>query len=248
MDPNYSGDDFRHLASGFNEMIDEIQNLMVRVKTEQHQIEQIRLNALQAQIRPHFLYNTLDCIHWQALSDGNDKISKMVKALAKYYRLCLSSGHDIIPLSNEIEHINSYLIIQNMRYGDIIKSINDIDECYYNVRIPKMTLQPLVENCINHGINVKEGHKGTIILKAKETDDCVIVSVEDSGTGMTQEKIDEINHSLSDYEETLGYGVQNVHKRIQLLFGDQYGLHYRQNDLGGITVEIRLPKHISEVE
>ena len=248
MDPNYSGDDFRQLASGFNEMIDEIQNLMVRVKTEQHQIEQIKLNALQAQIKPHFLYNTLDCIHWQALSDGNDKISKMVKALAKYYRLCLSSGHDIIPLSNEIEHISSYLIIQNMRYGDIIKSVNDIDECYYNVRIPKMTLQPLVENCINHGINVKEGHKGTIILKAKEADGCVIVSVEDSGTGMAQEKIDEINHSLSDYEETLGYGVQNVHKRIQLLFGEQYGLHYRQNDLGGITVEIRLPKQISEVE
>lgn len=248
MDSDYGGDDFRQLATGFNEMIDEIENLMTNVKMEQHQIEQIKLNALQAQIKPHFLYNTLECIHWQALTDGNDKVSKMVKALAKYYRLCLSSGRDIIPLSQEIEHVKSYLIIQNMRYGDIIKSIMDIDERYYAVLIPKMTLQPLVENSINHGINVKEGHKGTIIFSAVETGDSILVSVTDSGTGMTQDKIDEINNSISEYKEALGYGVENVNKRIQLLFGEQYGLHYRQNDFGGITVEIKLPKQAAEME
>jgi Predicted signal transduction protein with a C-terminal ATPase domain len=242
MHQKYDGDDFRQLAAGFNEMLDEIGNLMVKVKEEQHQIEQIKLNALQAQIKPHFLYNTLDCIHWQALTDGNEKVSKMVKALARYYRLCLSGGQDIIPLSQEIEHVKSYLIIQNMRYSDIIESRYEIDERYNLVRIPKMTLQPLVENSINHGINVKEGHMGVIVIRADEQDGCVVIFVEDSGAGMTQEKIDEINGSLSEFEESGGYGVQNVHKRIQLLFGEQYGLYYRKNGLGGITVEIRLPR------
>lgn len=242
MNHEYSGNDFRQLATGFNEMLDEIEFLMIKVKIEQHQIEQIKLNALQAQIKPHFLYNTLECIHWQALSDGNEKVSKMVKALAKYYRLCLSSGHDIIPLSQEIEHIRSYLIIQNMRYGDIIESRNEIEDRFNNVQIPKMTLQPLVENSINHGINVKEGHKGILIIRAAEEEDSIVISLADSGTGMTQEKIDEINNSLSEYNEDFGYGVQNVHKRIQLLFGDPFGLYYRQNEFGGITVDIRLPK------
>ena len=242
MHREYDGDDFRQLAAGFNEMLDEIGNLMVKVKEEQHQIEQIKLNALQAQIKPHFLYNTLDCIHWQALTDGNEKVSKMVKALARYYRLCLSGGQDIIPLSQEIEHVKSYLIIQNMRYSDIIESRYEIDERYNLVRIPKMTLQPLVENSISHGINVKEGHTGVVVIRAGEQDGCVVIFVEDSGAGMTQEKIDEINGSLSEFEESGGYGVQNVHKRIQLLFGEQYGLYYRKNDFGGITVEIRLPR------
>lgn len=238
----YDGDDFRQLADGFNEMIDEIQNLMVQVKTEQHQIEQIKLNALQAQIKPHFLYNTLECIHWQALTDGNEKVSMMVKALARYYRLCLSNGRDIIPLSQEIEHVKSYLIIQNMRYSDIIESRYEVDKSFYNVLIPKMTLQPLVENSINHGINIKEGHKGVIVIRAGEENDGIVVYVEDSGTGMSQERIDEINSSICEYDESGGYGVKNVHKRIQLLFGEQYGLFYRKNHLGGITVEIKLPK------
>lgn len=241
MERTYNGDDFRQLADGFNRMITEIENLMVKVKTEQHQMEQIRLNALQAQIKPHFLYNTLECIHWQALADGNEKVSTMVKALAKYYRLCLSSGRDIIPLSQEIEHVKSYLIIQNMRYSDIIENNCNISAEFENVFIPKMTLQPLVENAINHGINIKEGHKGSVCISAAEDDDDIVVLVEDNGKGMAQEKIDELNCSLSEYRENLGYGVQNVHKRIQLLFGERYGLHYRQNQLGGITVEIRLP-------
>ena len=124
----------------------------------------------------------------------------------------------------------------------MVESEYVVDEHYYDVQIPKMTLQPLIENSINHGINIKEGYKGKVVIKAVEQDDCIIVSVEDSGTGMTQEKINEINSSISEYKDTVGYGVQNVHKRIQLLFGQQYGLYYRRNYFGGITVEIKLPK------
>ena len=116
------GEDFAKLAIGFNSMMDEIEVLMEQVKLEQHQLEQIRFNALQSQIQPHFLYNTLECIHWQAIAEGNKEISTMVKALAKYYRICLSKGHDVITIREEVEHIRNYMIIQNMRYDNIIGS------------------------------------------------------------------------------------------------------------------------------
>ncbi len=118
MDAGYMGEDFAKLATGFNSMMEEILVLMEQVKQEQHQIEQIRFNSLQSQIQPHFLYNTLDCIHWQAVADGNHEISTLVKALARYYRICLSKGHDVISLEMEIEHVRNYLIIQNMRYDN----------------------------------------------------------------------------------------------------------------------------------
>ena len=116
-----SDPDSRKLADGFNSMMDEINLLMKQVKEEQHQMEQIRFNALQSQIKPHFLYNALECIHWQAVADGNRKISVLVKALAQYYRICLSKGKEIIPLELELEHVKAYMTIQQMRYGDIIE-------------------------------------------------------------------------------------------------------------------------------
>ena len=136
------GEDFTKLAVGFNSMMDEIEVLMEQVKLEQHQLEQIRFNALQSQIQPHFLYNTLECIHWQAISEGNKEISTMVKALAKYYRICLSKGHDVIPIREEIEHIRNYMIIQNMRYDNIIGSEIVVESRVEESLIPKLTLQP----------------------------------------------------------------------------------------------------------
>lgn len=236
-----TGNDFKEMAQNFNTMVVQLQKLMEQVKEEQHQIEQIQLNALQSQIRPHFLYNTLDCIHWQALIDGNQQISVLVKALANYYRLCLSQGQDIIPLSQEVIHVKNYLIIQNMRYGDIIDSDIEIDPSLEGIQIPKMTLQPLVENCIYHGIKVKQGVKGTVKIRAYQKGGDVIVTVADTGSGMSQKDIDEMNNSISIHDESFGYGVRNVHKRIEILFGKGYGLFYRTNETNGITVEIRLP-------
>lgn len=235
--------DSRKLAEGFNSMMEEINRLMKQVKEEQHQIEQIRFNALQSQIKPHFLYNVLECIHWQAVADGNHKISVLVKALAQYYRICLSRGKEIIPLKLELEHVKAYMTIQRMRYGDIIEMELHIPEDLYTLNIPKMTLQPLVENSIYHGIRVKEGKKGTVEITAvKEKEDALVI-VSDSGTGMTSKEIEEMNRSISIHDDTFGYGVRNVNKRIELMFGKPYGLKFEANENGGITVIIRLPLH-----
>lgn len=234
--------DSRKLAVGFNSMMDEIAVLMEQVKVEQHQLEQIRFNALQSQIQPHFLYNTLECIHWQAIADGNKEISTMVKALAQYYRVCLSRGKEIISLKQELDHIRSYLIIQNMRYDNIIELDVQVDACYDDVKIPKMTLQPLIENSIYHGIRVKEGKRGVVEIRIRQEDSDVWIVVADSGTGMSQEEIDEMNQSISVYDESFGYGVRNVNKRIEIMFGPKYGLHFRKNEHEGVSVEIHLPR------
>lgn len=235
------GEDFRKLAIGFNSMMEEILVLMERVKKEQHQVEQIRFNVLQSQIQPHFLYNTLDCIHWQAIVDGNKDISTLVMALAKFYRICLSGGHDVIPLQLEVEHLSNYLIIQNMRYDNIIGSEIHMEDNCKNAMIPKLTLQPLVENSIYHGIKIKEGRKGSIHLKINREEKRVMIVLEDTGSGMSQMQIDSMNQQLSEYDESFGYGVRNVNKRIQLLYGKEYGLYYLQNQFGGVTVKINLP-------
>lgn len=243
----HMGEDFTKLALGFNSMMEEIQVLMEQVKMEQHQIEQIRFNALQSQIQPHFLYNTLECIHWQAMADGNEEISTLVKALAKYYRICLSGGHDVIPLKMELEHVRNYMIIQNMRYDNIIGCEFEVDGFAEETMIPKLTLQPLVENSIYHGIKVKEGKTGKVFVKVSGEGDVVHITLADTGTGMTEEQIGEMNQHLSEYDDSFGYGVRNVNKRIELLYGKEYGLHYKKNESGGVTVEILLP-YTTEVQ
>lgn len=234
--------DGRKLAGGFNIMMDEIDVLMERVKEEQRQLDKMRFNALQSQIQPHFLYNTLECIHWQALSSGSQEISTMVKALAQYYRICLSEGKDIIPLRVELEHIRNYLIIQNMRYGNIITLVEKVEEKYLSMMIPKLTLQPLVENSIYHGIRIKEGLTGTVEIEVCETEEAVLLTVKDNGGGMEPERIDYINQNISEMDRDVGYGITNINKRIELMCGEQYGLRFRQNEGEGICVEIRLPK------
>lgn len=234
--------DGRKLAGGFNIMMDEIDILMERVKEEQRQLDKMRFNALQSQIQPHFLYNTLECIHWQALSNGSQEISTMVKALAQYYRICLSEGKDIIPLRVELEHVRNYLIIQNMRYGNIITLVEKIPEEYLSMMIPKLTLQPLVENSIYHGIRIKEGMTGTVEIEVSEREDMVFLVVKDDGGGMEPERINYINQNISDMERDVGYGITNINKRIELMHGEQYGLKFRQGEGKGICVEIRLPK------
>ena len=233
------GEDFQKLATGFNSMMEKILVLMDQVKMEQHQIEQIRFNSLQSQIQPHFLYNTLECIHWQAMADGNKEISTLVMALAKYYRICLSKGHDVIPLELEIEHMKNYLIIQNMRYDNIIGSEIQIEENCKETMIPKLTLQPLVENAILHGVRM-EDKNGMITVIAHRRDGDVCIRIEDNGVGMTREHIREImNTRVSSGRVHLG--VRNVYERIRLYFGEDYGLSINSAPGEGTQITLLIP-------
>ncbi|MCI5901542.1 MAG: sensor histidine kinase [Blautia sp.] len=236
------GEDFEEMAEGFNVMMDKLEESMEEIRIKQEQLSQTRLNALQSQIQPHFLYNTLDCIHWQAVADGNREISTLVKALASYYRICLSKGKDIIPLSEELRHIQYYMVIQNMRYDDRIHLEISVEEKYQKVSLPKLTLQPLVENAIEHGIERKEGKSGDIFIWVEEnTEGDIPLRVANSGSGMTKERTEEMNRYLDTDEADFGYGVRNVNRRIQLLFGQEYGLHYDVNTYRGATVTVHLP-------
>ena len=202
---------------------------------------EIRLNALQSQINPHFLYNTLECIHWQALLEGNVEVSRIVMALSKYYRLCLSKGQDLVPLSQELEHTDSYVTIQNMRFDNIVQMEIRIDDGLLDRMLPKITLQPLVENAIYHGIKTEEDRKGHILITGQKVGEEVLLTVEDDGVGMTEEEIDRLNQTIDVLINDGSYGVKNVHQRLAIRYGKEYGLYYRKNPHGGITVEIRLP-------
>lgn len=234
------GRDFETIFTGFNSMTTHIQRLMERVKEEERQIEQIRYNALQAQIHPHFLYNTLDCIRWMANADGNAELVKLVKAMARFYRTCLSRGKDVITLDEELHFTESYMTIQNIRYGGIIHFEVNVPEELLIVRIPKITLQPLVENCVMHGFK-NESPSFTVRVTGSREDNCALIVITDDGAGMSEADTRALNASLETGGEDIGFGARNVHQRIVLLFGVGYGLSYAASESGGVSATIRLP-------
>lgn len=239
--------DAERMANGFNQMINEVNRLLKEVKHEQRERDVLKFNMLQSQIQPHFLYNTLDCIHWQAAIDGNTEVSSLVKSLANYYRLCLSNGNDIITLEQELEHIQEYLRIQNFRYDNLI-DLEVLVPCeLYMVKIPKLTLQPLVENSIYHGIRVKEGKRGKITVNAWRQERFVYICVSDNGKGMDAETVTKINQELSSGKDAVGYGIYNVNARIKIFFGQDSCISYRINNSGGIDAVIRLELKESDV-
>ena len=146
-----------------------------------------------------------------------------------------------VPLAKEIEHVKAYVSIINMRFDDSISLECRVDGPLLQISVLKLTLQPLVENAIYHGIRIEDETRGKLVIGAEVKGESAVISVSDSGIGMTEEEIDRINASISEYDENFGYGVRNVHKRIELLFGKGYGLYYKMNKEGGVTVEITLP-------
>lgn len=239
--PLYEEVDFRQLSEGFNSMTESVQNLIQEVHRQEQENTEIRLNALQSQIKPHFLYNTLNCIHWMALAEGNREVSRTVMALSKYYRLCLSKGQDVVPLSQELEHTDSYVTIQNILFDDIVQVEYDIDPRLTKMEIPKITLQPLVENAIAHGIKVEDDRKGRIRIQGIVREEDTLLTVEDDGVGMSGTAMAHLNDTIDVLINDGSYGVKNVHQRLKLHYGRGYGLHYRRSDTGGVLVEIRLP-------
>jgi two-component system sensor histidine kinase YesM len=236
-------DEIGHLGKSFNAMIEEIQKLIDMVYREQHSKREAELKMLQEQIKPHFLYNTLDTIQWMAQDHGADDIMRVVGALTSLFRIGLSRGKEMISVRDELEHVRSYLIIQKARYEEKFDFSMAAGEAILPYMVLKLTLQPLVENAIYHGIKERRGH-GTVRVEALRRDEILVLRVRDDGVGMSPEKLTEVRRLLdpeSDGPERPGYGIRNVQQRIQLSFGSSYGLHYESAPEAGTTVEVHHP-------
>ena len=237
-----SSDEIGQLTKNFNYMITKISILLDEKLSIGKEMKNVELKALQAQINPHFLYNTLDLIHWRALNNNVPQISTLVKALARYYKLVLSRGEDTISLADEFEHVKIYIQIQNERFHNRINLITHLDDDLAEYLVPKLLLQPLVENSILHGIMQKTNNEGTISISVSSCPDKTVITVEDDGIGMTQAHCEAILSNQAKNNKTgSGYGVRNINDRIQLFYGKEYGVCFESSMGAGTKVIICLP-------
>lgn len=229
----------RQLSESYNRQMDEIKELMIVIKEEQEELRKSEMNVLQAQINPHFLYNTLDSVLWMAESGETKKTSEMVNALGKLLRISLSGGDNLISLQKEIEHAESYLIIQKTRYNNQFSYKIEADETLFDYQTVKIVIQPFLENALYHGIEHMVD-PGNITICLFESGENIVVQVQDDGMGMTEDRL-ELVQKLKDSKET-GIGVRNVHQRIQVYFGDEYGVDIESELDVGTLVTITFPK------
>lgn len=232
------------LGRSFNIMTEKIGELMEENVREQRAKRKNELKALQAQINPHFLYNTLDSIIWMAESGKNEEVVNMTSSLAKLLRQSIGNEDEIVTIQKEIEYTSNYLSIQKMRYRDQLEYIIDVDEEILDQKIVKLVIQPLVENAIYHGIKYVEG-RGMLILLGSMRDGKVVLSIQDNGPGMDEETL---KHILEKKTLPAGknrksghVGIYNVHNRLQLYYGKEYGLSYESAPGLGTCVYITIP-------
>jgi two-component system, sensor histidine kinase YesM len=235
-------DEIGKLGHGFNAMIATMQGLIDQVYVEQKLKREMELRILQEQIKPHFLYNTLDTIQWMAQENGADELVKVVVALTNLFRIGLSRGQELIPLAQELKHVESYLYIQKARYLDKFEYAVEGDPELSGCHVVRLILQPLVENAIYHGIKERRG-AGRLSIQAERSGGCLLLRVTDDGVGMGAEKMEELNRLLGsdDRDGAEGFGVHNVNARIRLAYGKNYGLSFRAAPGGGTVAEIRHP-------
>jgi two-component system sensor histidine kinase YesM len=236
-------DEVGQLGAGFNTMIEEIRHLIEEVAEVQQAKREAELQVLQEQIKPHFLYNTLDTIHWMAQERGAADIVAVVAALTRLFRIGLSRGRETISLSEEVEHIQSYLFIQKVRYEDKFDYRIDVPAEFGGLQVLRLILQPLVENAIYHGLKPKRG-PGSITVGARRHGDSLLLTVEDDGVGLPAGRREALNQALGQGTRTsegAGYGLFNGNERLRLTFGRLYGLKFWSRPAGGTLVEIKHP-------
>ncbi len=219
-----------------------------QVTREQKQLRKAEFELLQAQINPHFLYNTLDAIVWSAEAGNQKQVVKMVGSLSEFFRSSLNKGKELVRVREELSHARSYLEIQQIRYQDILSYEIDVPEELFEYEIPKITVQPIVENALYHGIKNRRGG-GKITITGEEGDTDYRIIVADDGMGMDSERLSEISKGLEDKapEDAKIYGLYNVNERIRLFYGEEYGITISSEYDKGTTVTIRLPKKSTEI-
>ena len=228
------------LDNGFDEMARRIDALMDKQRQDQQSLHRAELELLQAQINPHFLYNTLDSIAILAESDRSEDVVNMVTSLSTFFRNSLNKGEDIISLDAECKQVTSYLEIQQIRYSDILRYEIHIPDELMDCQVPKLILQPLVENALYHGIKNRRG-MGTITVTGRCDGDDLLLQVTDNGAGMDEEQVRVLLAGIYEDRHT-GLGLVNVHKRIRLYCGEPYGLSFESQVGKGSTVSVRLPQ------
>ena len=241
-------EEMKDLSVQINQMADRLESLIERERHNQEHLSKAELRTLQAQINPHFLYNTLDTIVWQAESGKADEVVRLTRNLSDFFRISLSSGADWIPVNQELKHVTAYLSIQKIRYRDILDYDVDQPEGLEEVYMLKLLLQPLVENALYHGIKNKRGG-GRILVKVEKQNRTMTFTVKDTGKGMTPEQLKEVEmllkENISNVQTAMepghsGFGLRNVDMRIRLYYKKQTGL-ILQSGPQGTEVSFSIP-------
>jgi two-component system sensor histidine kinase YesM len=236
-------DEIAQLGYSFNSMVDKIRNLIDKVYLQQKEKRKAELKVLESQINPHFLYNTLDTIQWKAIEHDAYDAADMITALSNLFRISLSKGKEIITFGEEIEHVKSYLFIQQERFKDKLKYSINYDESLNNFKVLKLIIQPIVENAINHGIKTKR-ENGFINISIEKKENDIYIYVKDNGMGIEEGRLKLIKSCLkkggTEYED-IGYGIFNVNERIQLQFGKNYGVDIDSIYGFGTKATIKIP-------
>ena len=247
MESPQAHDEIGNLIDTYNYMTRKMEELMEKQAKAAEDLRIAEFNSLQAQINPHFLYNTMDMINWMALQGQTEEISHAVQSLSRFYKLTLSRKKGISTIARELEHVTIYVQLQNMRYHDSIELITDIPDELSEYQIPKLTLQPVVENSILHGILEKESKSGTIVITGWMENKDIVLLISDDGVGISPEILSTIlSGSGNSQSGGTNIAVYNTHRRLQILYGKDYGLTYSSNPGKGTEVEIRFPAHREE--
>lgn len=236
----------RALGQAVQSMVDQMRKLTDDMMREHEQKQKSELNALQAQINPHFLYNTLDTIVWMIENGRQEDAARAVTALARFFRISLSKGRNIIPVRDELEHVRNYLLIQEMRYKNKFRYVLEWDDAVGNLSTIKLVVQPIVENAIYHSMDFMDGGDGLITIRAEEKQGTLHISVEDNGLGMTPDRVRRLLSGDSTAERKSGsggsgVGLRNVQDRIRLYFGPQYGVDIHSEPDMGTRITLRMP-------
>ena len=242
--PSNSKDEIGDLIDSYNYMTYELKLLIENEYLSGVNRKNAEFMALQAQINPHFLYNTLELINYYAYQSDPKSVDQVVSLLSKFYKLSLNKGDNVFCIWQELELVDTYFSIRNMRHGNTLNLVIDIPAELLQYKIPKITLQPLVENAIQHGICMKENKKGTVTITGKKTDDNIMITVSDDGAGLDPVVMEKLNHAetlLTSLTGSNHYGIWNINERIKTFFGSQYGLLFESTPGAGTTVTLIMP-------
>lgn len=238
-------DEIGKLNRIFNKAIKEINELLQKVTQSEILNKEMEFKTLQSQMNPHFLYNTLDTINWLAFKEKQTEICNLVAAISSLIRASISNKKSIITIEHELDYVKNYIYIQHIRYKDRFDTIYDIDESLLKQAVPKLIIQPIVENAIIHGIENSK-NKNLLYISVKRENECIVIIVKDTGIGMTDEKVSELlkeplNAEGDEQKAHTNLGLYAVHKRIQLMYGDLYGLTVHSQAGEGTTVTLYIP-------